>query len=130
MIQEQQNFYFSGETRSVEFRKKMLEKLYDAILEHEDSIMHALQQDLGKSAFESYATEIGFVLSSISYMLKSIDDWVKPEKVKTPVHLQPAKSFIVREPYGAVLIIGPFNYPFQLVIEPLIGAIVGGNCAI
>lgn len=130
MIQGQRNFYFSGETKSVEFRKSMLKRLYDAILEHEDAITLALQKDLGKSSFESYATEIGFVLSSISYMLKSIDDWVKPEKVKTPIHLQPAKSFIVREPYGVVLIIGPFNYPFQLVMEPLIGAIIGGNCAI
>lgn len=129
MIQTQQDFYFSGKTKSVEFRKRMLKRLYDAILDREDAITQALHKDLGKSSFEAYATEIGFVLSSISFMLKSIDDWVKPQKVKTPMHLQPAKSFIVREPYGVVLIIGPFNYPFQLVIEPLIGAIVGGNCA-
>ena len=85
---------------------------------------------MGKSAFESYVTEVGFVLSSISHMMKNVDKWMEPESVKTPVHLQPSKSFIVREPYGSVLIIGPFNYPFQLVMEPLVGAIVGGNCAI
>lgn len=130
IIQEQQNYYFSGETKDVEFRKKMLRKLYDAINRYEDEITEALYKDLGKSSFESYATEIGFVLSSISHMLKSMDEWLKPEQVKTPVHLQPAKSFIVRDPYGVVLIIAPFNYPFQLMIEPLVGAIVGGNCAI
>ena len=63
-------------------------------------------------------------------MIKNLEQWMEPEMVKTPIHLQPAKSFIVREPYGSVLIIGPFNYPFQLVMEPLVGAIAGGNCAI
>ena len=63
-------------------------------------------------------------------MVKNIDDWVKPESIKTPIQFQPGKSMIVREPYGVVLIIGPFNYPFQLIMEPLVGAIVGGNTAI
>ena len=130
MIAAQHRFYFTGKTRTAAFRKEMLIKLRDAILTHEDAITEALQKDLGKSSFESYVTEIGFVLSSISQMLKNIDSWMKPEAVKTPVHLQPSKSFVVREPYGSVLIIGPFNYPFQLVMEPLVGAIVGGNCAV
>ena len=108
----------------------MLIKLRNAIVKNEEAIIEALQKDLGKSPFESYVTEIGFVLSSIKEMLKNIDAWMKPESAKTPVHLQPAKSFVVREPYGSVLIIGPFNYPFHLVMEPLVGAIVGGNCAI
>lgn len=86
--------------------------------------------DLHKSEFEAYSNEIGIVLDSINYLMKNIDEWAKPVQVKTPVHFQPAKSFIVREPYGVVLIIGPFNYPFQLVMEPLIGAIIGGNTAI
>ncbi len=130
LIQEQRNFYFSGETKSTEFRKEMLNKLYDAIRKSEADIIDALEKDLGKSAFESYVSEIGIVLSSISYMVKHVDEWMVPEKVKTPVHLQPAKSYITRDPYGSVLIIGPFNYPFQLVMEPLIGAIIAGNCAI
>lgn len=130
MIAAQHQFYFTGKTRTAEFRKEMLMKLRDAIVKHEDSIIEALHKDLGKSAFESYVTEVGFVLSSISQMLKNVDAWMKPESIKTPVHLQPSKSFVVREPYGSVLIIGPFNYPFQLVMEPLVGAIVGGNCAI
>ena len=93
-------------------------------------MIQALHLDLRKSEFEAYSTEIGIVYDSIAQFVKNIDDWMKPEPVKTPIHFQPGKSFIVREPYGVVLIIGPFNYPFQLVMEPLIGAIIGGNTAI
>ncbi|CAM3096729.1 aldehyde dehydrogenase [Filibacter tadaridae] len=130
MIAAQRNFFYSGETRSIEFRKEMLAKLKDAIIVNEDDILEALHKDLRKSPFESYATEVGFVLSSISQMSSNLDEWSAPTMVKTPIHLQPAKSFIVREPYGSVLIIGPYNYPFQLIMEPLVGAIAGGNCAI
>ncbi|MFS0574444.1 aldehyde dehydrogenase [Sporosarcina sp. 179-K 3D1 HS] len=130
VIASQRAFYFTGITKSVAFRKDMLQKLKQAIESYEREIFEALHQDLRKSRFESYATENGLVLASISYMVEHLDKWVKPEVVKTPVHLQPASSFIVREPYGSVLIIGPYNYPFQLVMEPLIGAIAGGNCAV
>lgn len=85
---------------------------------------------MNKSEFEAYSNEVGIVLESIQYMVNNIEEWAQPTEVKTPLHFQPAKSFIVREPYGVSLIIGPFNYPFQLVMEPLIGAIVGGNTAI
>jgi len=108
----------------------MLGRLQKAIVQKEEEIFEALQEDLGKSQFESYVTEVGFVLSSISFMMKHLKEWMEPESVKTPVHLQPAKSFIVREPYGSVLIIGPFNYPFQLIMDPLVGAIAAGNCAV
>lgn len=130
IIELQKSYYFSGVTRDINFRKEMLNRLKEAIQSREEEIFEALQKDLGKSPFESYVTEVGFVISSMNHMLKHLEEWMKPEDVKTPVHLQPAKSFIVREPYGSVLIIGPFNYPFQLVIEPLIGAIAGGNCAV
>lgn len=130
MIQEQRNFYYTGATRSADFRKAQLDNLKQAIVANEEIIIDALASDLGKSEFEAYATEVGFVLDSIGEMQKNLDDWMEPEKVKTPFHLQPAKSFIIREPYGSVLVIGPFNYPFQLAMEPLIGAIVGGNCSI
>ncbi len=130
MIAAQHEFYYTGATKSVEFRKEQLSSLKKAIQLHEKEIVLALYKDLRKSEFEAYATEVGFVLDSIGYMMKHLDEWMKPEQVKTPLHLLPAKSFIMREPYGSVLIIGPFNYPFQLVMEPLIGAIIGGNCAI
>ncbi|MDN7241444.1 aldehyde dehydrogenase [Planococcus sp. N028] len=130
MIEEQHDYFYTGATKSADFRIKQLDRLREAISAHQEEVMDALKQDLGKGEFEAYATEIGFVLDSITSMTKNIKEWMEPEKVKTPIHLQPAKSFIVREPYGSVLIIGPFNYPFQLVMEPLIGAIIGGNCAV
>lgn len=130
MIEEQKKFYLTGHTKNIEFRKKQLLKLKEKIKQYEKEILKALNMDLHKSEFEAYSNEIGIVLDSINYLVKNIDEWAKPVQVKTPVHFQPAKSFIVREPYGVVLIIGPFNYPFQLVMEPLIGAIIGGNTAI
>ncbi|QCR31610.1 aldehyde dehydrogenase [Lysinibacillus sp. SGAir0095] len=130
MIEEQKKFFLTGHTKNIEFRKKQLLKLKDKIKQYEKEILNALNLDLGKSEFEAYSNEIGIVFDSINYFIKNIDDWAKPVHVKTPIHFQPAKSFIVREPYGVVLIIGPFNYPFQLVMEPLIGAIIGGNTAI
>lgn len=130
MIEEQRNFYYTGVTRQASFRKEQLANLKQAIVEHEQEVLEALYKDLRKSEYEAYATEIGFVLNSIGYMTNNMEGWMKPENVKTPIYLQPAKSVVMREPYGSVLIIGPFNYPFQLIMEPLIGAIVGGNCAI
>lgn len=130
MIEEQRSFYFTRATKDVAFRKEQLLKLKETIKKYEKQVIEALRLDLNKSEFEAYATEIGIVYDSISYMVKNIEGWMVPETVKTPIQFQPGKSFIVREPYGVVLIIGPFNYPFQLVMEPLIGAIIGGNTAI
>ncbi len=130
MIDDQRTFYFTRQTKAVDFRKNQLLKLKETIKKYEKQVIQALHFDLRKSEFEAYTTEIGVIYDSISYMVKNIDEWMKPEAVKTPLHFQPGKSFIVREPYGVVLIIGAFNYPFQLVMEPLIGAIIGGNTAI
>lgn len=129
-ITTQRQFYLSGATRDIAFRKQQLLKLKATIQKYEQDITTALYEDLHKSEFEAYATEIGLVLESISYMVAHIDEWAKPEVVKTALQYQPGKSFIVREPYGVTLIIAPFNYPFQLVMEPLIGAIIGGNTAV
>ncbi|WOV85107.1 aldehyde dehydrogenase [Sporosarcina jeotgali] len=130
IINHQHDFYFSGATRPVEFRKEMLNRLKEAIQEHEQEIEKALYRDLRKNPFESYVTEIGFVLSSIGHVLKHLDEWMEPETAKTPLYLQPGKSYVIREPYGSVLVIGPFNYPFQLVMEPIVGAIAAGNCVV
>ncbi|HSP22758.1 MAG TPA: aldehyde dehydrogenase [Planococcus sp. (in: firmicutes)] len=130
MIEQQREYFYTGATKPAAFRKAQLKRLKEVIAAHDSEIVEALKKDLGKSEFEAYATEVGFVLDSINYMIENLDSWMKPEPVKTPLHLHPAKSMIIREPYGSVLIIGPFNYPFQLVMEPLVGAIVGGNCAI
>lgn len=130
LLERQRHYYYHGETRDIVFRKQQLQRLKHTIQKYEKEILQALYDDLHKSAFEAYATEVGLVLDSISYMIDHVDEWAQPVAVKTPIQYQPGKSFIVREPYGVTLIIGPFNYPFQLVMEPLIGAIVGGNTAV
>ena len=130
MIESQRAYYYTGATKPAEFRKAQLAQLKQSIKKYEPEVLEALRKDLGKSEFEAYSTEVGFVLDSITNMTKNLDEWMEPEPVKTPIYLQPAKSFVMREPYGSVLIIGPFNYPFQLIMEPLIGAMIGGNCAI
>ncbi|HDE9270212.1 TPA: aldehyde dehydrogenase, partial [Staphylococcus aureus] len=93
-------------------------------------ILEALYTDLGKNKVEAYATEIGITLKSIKNARKELKNWTKTKNVDTPLYLFPTKSYIKKEPYGTVLIIAPFNYPFQLVFEPLIGAIAAGNTAI
>ena len=111
----------------VSVRKLRLAALKKAILKYELSINQALKDDLGKSAFETYATEIGFMLEEINYTLKNIDNWSSVKKVKTPLTLFPGKSYIHPEPYGVVLIISPWNYPFQLCLSPFVGAFAAGN---
>lgn len=126
----QRAYYDSGATRDLEFRKCQLIKLKDAILENEAEIMQALREDLNKSEFESYETEIGIVLEEIGYLLKHMDRLARPKKVKTPITHFPSVSRIYREPYGVVLIMSPWNYPLQLALAPLAGALAAGNCAV
>lgn len=111
----------------VKLRKARLEKLKAVITKAVPEISEALRLDLGKSSFESYTTEIGFILEEISYSLKHIEDWAKAKKVKTPLTLFPGKSSIHPEPYGVVMIISPWNYPFQLCLSPFVGAFAAGN---
>ncbi|OMF37786.1 aldehyde dehydrogenase [Paenibacillus sp. FSL H8-0548] len=130
ILQEQQIFFGQGHTLDVHFRIKQLQLLRQTILRYEKEINEALYKDLRKSELETYMTEIAIASNSIRHTIKQLKKWTKPEKVKTPLYLFPASSRIYSEPYGTILIISPFNYPFQLVIEPLIGAIAAGNCAI
>lgn len=129
ILQKQKDFFRQGNTLDYDFRVEQLNKLKKSILKYEKDIEQALFLDLGKSSFESYESEIGFVLASINYAKKNLKSWIKPIKVKTPRYLFKSQSKIEPNPYGTVLIIGPYNYPLQLLIEPLIGAISAGNCA-
>lgn len=130
ILKEQREYFQKQETKGINFRIKQLNNLKKAIKDNEKLIIQALYKDLHKSEFEAYATEIGYLYDSIGYFTKNLKKWAKVKRVKTPmVHLG-TKSYIYPEPYGTVLIIGPFNYPFQLVFEPLIGAISAGNCAV
>lgn len=130
IVNSQKEFFNSNTTRSVSYRRHALERLLHAIRENESSIYAALKEDLNKSEEEAYLTEVSTVTGEIKYALNHIDSWARMEKVHTPLKLYPAKSYIVKEPYGVALIISPWNYPFQLAIAPLIGAIAAGNCAV
>ena len=130
LTEAQKQFFETGRTRDLAFRICQLQLLADAMRKNETVLEEALKKDLGKSAFESYATEIGFVLADIRYTIQNLQKWSAPKRVKTPLYLFPGKSKIQKEPYGSVLILGPYNYPVQLLAEPLVGAIAAGNCAV
>ena len=130
LLNNQRKYLLDKGSIEVKERIENLKKLKIIIKKYEDEIIEALNKDLGKHIFEAYSNEVGFVYGSIDYALKNIKEWTKPKKVRNDLAQHPGKSYIYKSPYGAVLIIGPYNYPFQLVIEPLIGAIAGGNTVI
>ncbi|MEO7536330.1 MAG: aldehyde dehydrogenase [Ferruginibacter sp.] len=123
-------YFDSGATRSYQFRKTQLVKLRQAITKYEQALHAALYTDLKKSPEESWITETGFLLAEINYLIKHLDEWMKPEKVGTALLNLPSKSYVLSEPLGVALIIGPWNYPLQLLFTPLAGAIAAGNCAV
>ena len=129
-INKQRKYFSTGETKDINFRIEKLKKLRDVLKSEEEKIFEALKKDLMKSSFESYVTEVAMVYDEINMHIKNIKKWSKKRRVKTPLVQFPAKSFIKLEPYGVVLIIGPFNYPFMLTMDPLIGAIAAGNTAV
>lgn len=126
----QRDFFYSGATLDINFRKKALKKLKACIVKYEKEINDAIQNDLGKSNFESYMCETGLVLSEISYMLKHIQSFAKEKRVHTPLAQFHSRSFKKPSPYGTVLIMSPWNYPFLLTLEPLVDAIAAGNTAV
>lgn len=130
IFKNQKEFFESGKTINVDYRIKNLKKLNDIIKKNEDKILNELKKDLGKSNFEGYVTEVGILYDDINFHIKNVKKWSSEEKRRSPIVYYPSKSYIYKEPYGVTLIIGPFNYPFQLVIAPLIGAISAGNTAI
>ena len=123
-------YFESGATRPLAFRKEQLKKLRKALHKYEGEIAVALYSDLGKSAEESYGTETGLVHAEITAALKNLRDWTDPEDAGTNLVNLPSESKIYRDPLGVVLIIAPWNYPLQLVLIPLVGAIAGGNTAV
>ena len=124
------HFFESGKTRNYDFRLEQLKKLKSNIQKYEDDIIEALRLDLGKPVFEAYTAEVGIVYEELNIAIKSLRSWTKKKKVSTPIFLFPSKSYVLAEPKGVVFIISPWNYPFQLLISPLIGAIAAGNCAV
>lgn len=130
IVLNQRNFFNSNKTKDIHFKIKALKKLKNEIHNREEEIFRALYLDLGKSKEESYLSELSIVYKEIDLHIKNLKSWSKPKKVKTSIVNFLGKSFILNMPYGVVLIMSPWNYPFQLSIMPLIGAISTGNCVI
>ena len=130
LVQRQRAFYSTGKTLPVEFRMEALRKLKTEIRAMEPEIDRALEQDLGKSGMESYMCEVGMTLSELSYLLAHTPAYFRPHRAATPLAQFHASSFTLAEPYGVVLVMSPWNYPFMLTLEPLLGAIACGNCCV
>jgi aldehyde dehydrogenase (NAD+) len=120
----------SGRSRPIAWRKAQLKRLKSMLRDGEADLLEALQRDLGKPAIEGFLTDIAFVRAEIDETLRHLDDWTRPQKIKVPLKQRPGSAHIYRDPLGVVLIIGPWNYPVQLVLAPLVGAIAAGNCAV
>lgn len=130
IVEHQRSRFASGITRSLEARLDALERLRKAVENHQTEILDALRDDLGKGAIEAYASEVAYMLGEIRHARKHLKAWMKPRRVGTPLSLWPASSRVVAEPLGASLILGPWNYPLQLLLSPLTSALAAGNCAV
>lgn len=130
LLAAQRAFYRSGKTRPAAYRRQALQSLLHAVQRHERALAAAMAADFRKSEFEVYMTETGLVLDELRYHLRHLDAWTREKRVRTPLAQFPARSLLSPEPYGVVLILAPWNYPIQLCLEPLIGALSAGNCAV
>lgn len=123
-------YFQSGATQSFDFRLLQLKRLKQSVIDNEQALYKALYADLKKTDEDAWATEIGFFLSELNYTIKHLHEWMRPNPVSTNLVNLPSTSYTIQEPLGVVCIIAPWNYPFQLLFTPLIGAIAGGNCAV
>lgn len=123
-------YFKTGATQPYEFRLNQLRRLKLVVIDHEKELYQALHADLKKTDEDAWATEVGFFLSELNYTIEHLKAWMQPNTVATNLVNQPSSSFTIQEPLGVVCIIAPWNYPFQLLFTPLIGAIAGGNCAV
>ncbi len=129
-VTQSRDTFASGETKDYEWRVEQLKQVIRMTNEQQDKLVAALHADLGKCKTEAWTSEIGFIIGDAEHTIKHLKKWMKPRKVSTPIAAQPGKSYQLAEPLGTVLIIGAWNYPFQLVFAPLIAAIAAGNCAV
>ena len=130
IVKKQREYFYSGKTRSYEARINSLKRLRASVTAHENTICEALFSDFRKSAYETYMCEIALVLDEIDYQIRHLRSFMRKRRAHTSLAQFPARSFVSGEPYGVVLIIAPWNYPFLLCMQPLIGALAAGNCAV
>jgi len=129
-VRRAHDFFATGVTRPVSFRRKQLQKLSAALQQHEPAILAALQADLGKSPYQSLSSELGLVHAEINHALRHLARWTAPSVRRTPWLVAPARGWVQPEPFGVALIVGPWNYPVQLLLAPLVSAIAAGNTVI
>ena len=130
IIKNQRNFFNTNATKSVEYRLRMLQRLKKIISDNEDKIISVLYKDLSKSKSEAYMSEVAMVYAELDEALRKVREWSRPQRARGTIGTFPAKNYVLSEPYGIVLIMSPWNYPFNLAIAPLIAAISAGNCAV
>lgn len=130
ILADQRTFFNSLKTKPLQFRKRNLEKLREIIIKNESLLYEAIYRDFGKSKFDTYTTEISFVLKDIEYYLKNLNSLAKPKKVNTNLANQLGTSRIYSDPLGCTLVIGAWNYPYQLSLSPMIAALAAGNTCI
>src|SRR6185436_3602422 len=130
LLQKQRTFFDSGATRSYEFRRDQLLAFKKVILKYEQEINNALHTDLKKTAEECWVSETGLLIQEINYAIKNLREWMRPERVGTSLINLPSTSYLYPSARGVVLIIGPWNFPLQLLLIPVAGAIAAGNCVV
>ncbi|AEN88693.1 Aldehyde dehydrogenase (NAD) [Priestia megaterium WSH-002] len=130
LTKKQLSFFNSGKTKDVAFRIETLKKLRELVVRHEEDILKAVKADLNKPEMEAKRAEVGLVLSEIDFAVENLAEWAEPKEVETPSTHAGAKSYIYQDPYGLALVIAPWNYPFQLAVSPVVGAIAAGNCVV
>ncbi len=130
ILNSQKEYFKKGKTKNINFRIESLKKLKTAVIKNEEKIMRGISRDIGRPDIEIYTSEIYTFIYEIDLFIKKLKKWTRPKKIKTPLALQPARSRLYLEPLGTVLILSPWNYPFQLLFAPLIGAVAAGNCII
>ena len=128
IVQRQRAFFQTGATRPIEFRRAQLEKLSAALARHEATLLATLHTDLRKSPGQAYTSEIGLLQAEIRCALKRLANWTTPSRRRTPWFVAPSRGWVQPEPFGGALILGPWNYPAQLLLTPLVSAVAAGNC--
>lgn len=130
LVEKQRAYFESGVTRPVKFRLEQLKRFKKIFLQYEEKMYEALKMDFNKPVFESYTSELGLILEEIGVMIKNLENWATPQFVSTSLGNLPARSYIYPDPYGVVLVIGAWNYPIQLTLLPVVGAIAAGNTVV
>lgn len=130
LVREQRRFFRLGATRPLEFRRAQLRRLHDALATHESALLRALEADLHRPAAEAWFSEIALVLSEIRHALRHLSSWTRPQRRRLPLLARPGRAWVQPEPLGVALVIGPWNYPVQLLLLPLVSALAAGNCAV